>query len=555
MRLHPELAPELEINSDTRPMSKFLQMGISTTKLYIHNPTGCFFYSQIDPKSLSKFIKKYGPVIKSLKVLELSTHPYGKERTLLQGLVNLESLTAACEGIGVSDRETAENPQKVRRLYTQMAEKARAAVYPCKNINIPPDSLKNLKELRIAQKGYVQMNDLGNRMLHYVVFCPFLEHLAFPLNAKLSRSLIRIDESPDPVLALGSAFHILDDHLEWRLQEHPTKRQPKSLDLENFYDPELMYIFLNNLLGAIDFRKLLLRCTNQQVDMWGVQGMWFRLHQYHEPAAELKNPGIGKCVKGLVNLEKAACNFEMPELRSIWIRDVVFCEDLNFSPGETIPQWDNLEKLDILVDLNSEYVDFVSENQVVFNPVARFKSGTKRLFNLMFKNGRHENLTELGLKYCACIDGEDTVPAPVPKAEDIVKACPNLKKLTLKRWQGTNKALVELWKGLDKLEEVTLDTCRNLGNVAFVGMDVDKPVFCNLTSKLLLNCKNKINWNWTGINCLGLEFVELKKLSLLDLDKMPKITDTLFSKVLCRMPLTHFQITCKDEPLSNVIVL
>ncbi len=80
----------------------------------------------------------------------------------------------------------------------------------------------------------------------------------------------------------------------------------------------------------------------------------------------------------------------------------------------------------------------------------------------------------------------------MPKTGDIVKSCPNLKKLKISTWPGTNKALTKLWKGLLALEEVTLENCDGLGNVAFVGEDVGNPVFLKLKS--MLTQLNSINY-------------------------------------------------------------
>lgn len=47
-------------------------------------------------------------------------------------------------------------------------------------------------------------------------------------------------------------------------------------------------------------------------------------------------------------------------------------------------------------------------------------------------------------------------------------------------------------------------------------------------------------------------FPDLKRLELRNLEKMPKITDTIFSLVFRHMKLTHFIIQ-SDEPITKVI--
>lgn len=46
--------------------------------------------------------------------------------------------------------------------------------------------------------------------------------------------------------------------------------------------------------------------------------------------------------------------------------------------------------------------------------------------------------------------------------------------------------------------------------------------------------------------------VDLKKVSLKGLDKMPKVTDLLFSKVLAKMKLNELVLTA-DKPLEKVL--
>lgn len=59
---------------------------------------------------------------------------------------------------------------------------------------------------------------------------------------------------------------------------------------------------------------------------------------------------------------------------------------------------------------------------------------------------------------------------------------------------------------------------------------------------------NGFNFNWGGFLFF---VVDLKKLTLKGLDKMPKVTDTLFKIVLKRMKLTHLILT-SDRPLHKV---
>jgi len=68
----------------------------------------------------------------------------------------------------------------------------------------------------------------------------------------------------------------------------------------------------------------------------------------------------------------------------------------------------------------------------------------------------------------------------------LATGCPMLKRLTIIRWNPVNSGFVRLWEELPLLEEIWLENCPSLGNVSFVGKNLESPAFLQLSRKLLL---------------------------------------------------------------------
>lgn len=167
-------------------------------------------------------------------------------------------------------------------------------------------------------------------------------------------------------------------------------------------------------------------------------------------------------VVSLINLDSCILSLNMPNLEKIDIRQTSQ-SNVSDEGGARRPCWPSLKVLNMNVDLKSAFYPELDELHL--------------LFDVCFGNFVRPQLTELTLNF------ESKLRVLAPMTEDIANSCPNLKKLEISNWPGTNKSLIKLWSGLRALEQVTFESCTGLGNVAFVGEDVGDPVFLKLKSK------------------------------------------------------------------------
>lgn len=132
------------------------------------------------------------------------------------------------------------------------------------------------------------------------------------------------------------------------------------------------------------------------------------------------------------------------------------------------PLWPSLRVLDITIDSKRLAPTGLFPATVTY---------TEALLHFLFVGICRPAVDQLCLRY-----SDNVEDLPVPKSEYLISACPYLKKLVLVNWQGTNRSLAQLWAGLPHLENVYLERCTSLGNVAFFGEDVERPVFLKLES-------------------------------------------------------------------------
>lgn len=97
------MAPEIEITEEKadKSLKAFISLGIPTTKLFIKNPSGHEYFDKLDASTLNKFAETYGPMIKSLRMEQLSMCPCFNEWTFLASLSTLRTLEAGFLGYGV----------------------------------------------------------------------------------------------------------------------------------------------------------------------------------------------------------------------------------------------------------------------------------------------------------------------------------------------------------------------------------------------------------------------------------------------------------------------
>ncbi|ODM95794.1 putative RNA-binding protein EEED8.10 [Orchesella cincta] len=453
---------ELEINETSKPLKSFLQLGLPASHIYLNN-TGPDIFQEIE---IAKFLDLYGNSITHLRVHKFFTFLEYHEFLFYQGLTNLHHLEF--EEIDATSRNCFNSPDRQKSPF--------------------PPNFRNIKSLKIGMVHRSASYDTGYAW-DLIEFCNKLESVSHPLYKDVFEGMSIHPDGP---------FGCVQSMMLQRFYDRPEENNLKYYDLEN-YEYDVLYP------NSIKFLMLCEDCYRFDIRLLNVDAALFR---NISPSMRNFFPVVADPVVSLRNVHASVFLMELPNLEKLVISSTLSCSMI--SQWNKDPKWPKLEILDVTVD--SEWLDEMHP----------FHQGTMDLLEIFFKDVVRLNLTDLRLRFTDFAPGHEL---PRPKALHVITSCPNLKKLTICKWHGTNKALSKLWSGLTELEEITLESCELLGNVGFVGEDSKDPVFLKLK--------------------------KLKKLELKNLDEMPKITDTIFRLVLRHMKLTHL-ILSSECPLDNI---
>ncbi len=175
---------------------------------------------------------------------------------------------------------------------------------------------------------------------------------------------------------------------------------------------------------------------------------------------------LGKHLQSITNVSWKMLQIEdTPYLEEIDIYSTARCSTRHAALRAN--RWSNLKNLSMCVD--STTVEGGESVQTLFD---QFFGG----------NIIHQNLEELTLSF-ELFDVLAEVAYVWPTVQAIISSCPNVKKLSLKGWPGTNEELCQLWSGLQHLEDVCLEDCGEMGDDAFVGEERENPALLKLQSK------------------------------------------------------------------------
>lgn len=429
---------EVEINEQDKTVKQFMDIGFGATRIYLNNSVGFFF----DTQELPEFLDLYGSRVTHLRIHWQTCIIMANERTFYEKLTNLQYLHV--EKIG-----------KVPRSIDYITQ--------CQLSY--PSPLQNLTGLKISMEHcdfneravvFYQSNEIP-RMER-------LEYVALPV-CECAEQLS--ENNLNPILQRQLALYV--HFLNFQNKKFPGEPKLKFIDFEQYCDERKLVRMVVPFF--VQFCRLMI---THNVKMLNVPAALFEnLHLYslaenedREAWAGGNHAKVGKLTISLVNLHPALNVIAMPNLEKITIKGTsrALLGIHDFHP----PRWSRLNELDISVD--SERL-----------PATRFcpSKPTKMLYNFFFAYEGRPSVTVLALRFAEM----ENTKLPCPRVDDIVTSCGNLRKLTLVNWLGTNKALSRFWLGLYALEELHLENCKLLGNVAFVGKDFEKPVFFQLKSK------------------------------------------------------------------------
>ncbi len=464
IRSNPDGAPQIEIDENNeKTFDAFVAMNISTTKLFINNPSGYTFYEQ-NGEEMSKFLKIHAKTIKHLRVTEMSIDICHQERDFIEALENLNTLEVDCFGYG-QKIECAKALQSVSKACTLRAMKDPRYIQ-----NPMPKNLVNLKTKFIGRRKNIEF---------YSIPQTFTQLRYSNLTCVTSNGMSQEKLLQDRFETLNTALNFV------KLSITLEPLNVVETDALNFYDfeglggktiPGLMakHTMETDWLLSPLFLEICYESVQKGIQLLNVHCLFYC--QRFCSAPEYASPELGLPVVSLVGMHAYMMTLNMRNLEKITIPSTFTCTVGRGVSTSNRPEWPALKHLDITVDdKDGMCMDFIGKTRFEDIELGYFQP-TSVLFAFFFRDIVRSNMTDISLQF----DGDNL---PLPKLEDIAVSCPNLKRVKLRNWLGTNKALANLWSGLKKLEDISLEYCKNLGNVAFVGSDVGNPVFLGLKSK------------------------------------------------------------------------
>lgn len=480
---------EVEIDDVNFKMSDFLARGIPASHIYINNKKhGKVFFENDD---VVEFASNYGKKVSKLRIGKFSTVLLGNERIFYAKLVNLKSLvieSIASDGDNelilcreICDNEDIENEDE--------------------NVKTPyPDTVLNVMSVRFNY-------DAAN-------FCAFSYAFSNVVFVSYLKKIESLGQTFWPKLCSSKnvGFGSFLDSVMQSLYSF----EMKEYDMSYFFDLD-RNIISTNCAKILEF---LLTCFTLKVNLTGVDAYLLEVVMPIE---------VNRFETNILSMRNICGTAQHMNLESLEEIDIQTSRS-SISKECEVNAFVKLKSLKIVIDSN-----FVQKICFFGNGVVLTNSGnatTKDLLNYFFVKFKRPTLKEVFLSFddeFVRKNGNCREGLPFVKIVQLSNCCPNLTRLTLCRYPGTNKSITTLFTSLNCLQDICFDSCTSLGNVAFIGLDVKNPC------------------------CLQLR-ESLKKLSLKGLDKMPKITNTLFSLAIKHLGLTHFCIT-SSKPLDTEQVI
>lgn len=415
---------EREINETEDTFAHYIRRNLPTARLYLNNSGPEFF----ENPNVYTFLDRYAYRITHLRVNHFSTCVSELETLFYSSLPNLESLEIQHTDASERDRSTyfrEVNGERVPRELTYL-----------------PPTFKNLKVLKLNYMKTSHFSDQGY-FFDLVRFCDKLEHLKQPRFLELMDGVSEFD---------GGTFGIVTDLIRRTLDGNQLLAL-KTYDMEHYNDVGL---------HSFGFLNLLIQCVRSGVKLQNVDAALLEiLDAGFEDDLDFSVP-----LESVKNVHGLLLDREIPGLKKLVIKSTQEC---SIDQNAELPLWPALEKMEVNID----------SKEIGSGPYGAYDSvKTKKLLELLFASAKRPKLVELRVGF-AWECGENL---PCPRSMDIIENCGNLTKIYLQNWMGTNRALSLLWNGLLLLEEVTLDQCKMLADVAFVGEDRENPTFFKLQS-------------------------------------------------------------------------
>lgn len=431
---------EIEINETFfTAWDSYANLLLPVTKVYINNREAGQNFFENEWQSIKKFVKKYGNYITHVRIYEFSSVFSNFEWQFFERLPNLESLTIEslnCVALSVLV-ESCNSIYDGTHLLLNATDPYPKNIFKVRELKFNVDAENYTHELYVFSMILPQ----------YVLSLEVLGHTYWP-------SLNDGDE-----IRLGD---ILDHVKEYIILNKRSFGVFQQYDMSNFFD--LSVETIRNFANEIqDFLNV---CWDYDIDLNALNSSTLEVVQPLSTGATN--------ILSLRNIHAAVSVMQLRRLDSITLK--TSCSSINqqmIRKGEN--QFKKLTKIKIVVD------SIELQEPTYFNEgVLRFarKCTTNDLLNFLFANCYRRFLSDLQINYDdtfvkSC--DNDKIPLIDIKIS-LSTYCPNLTKLSLINWPGTNETILDIWKSFHLLQEISFDACLNLGDYGFVGDDTQNPL-------------------------------------------------------------------------------
>lgn len=430
-----------------KTLSAFLRMNIPTSRIYLMNASGSSIF-QTEKQNLMEFLHRFGKKVSHLRVHKLNDLCVGWECNFYNALSNLTSLEADGFSGGVEAETEAEALQKQKGMPRSCH---------------PSKIFRQLTKLRLSvPPSYLWMNAIctSRRLMD---FCEKLEYAG---DAYFSG--IQVNGLVSDTLTLGLMFSLIKSQVE-------KSNSLKYYDFGDFHDDPIVNLKVVEFLNAPRFAELALACAAKNVKLLNVKAAW--LQKLDKPVL-LDMPDTSPAsipVVSMINIHGIAAALNMPNLEKLTISSTKG-SFLFPTPDYTMARrpWPKLKILEVNIDSVMLETMVISYDERSDESLCLDAASTGNLMRFLFLGIERPALEWVTLKYD---EGTEFERFTVDLVAQLGKCCPNLKKLVLINWPGTNATLQKGLEGLKLLEELSLKRCKLVGDKAFLNSELKSENF------------------------------------------------------------------------------
>lgn len=431
-------ASEIEINEASYTFSDFLKDGIPYSHIYINNDLSRAKF--FDNFFLGEFLRIYGARVEHIRIAVLGLSLSENEQCFYERLKNLKSL----EIENFSLKST--NKKRTQKLCTTYSDEN------VKRLCNYQSTFENIDRVVIS----IKEKDFSKKT--------FTCSLVFPQYCKKLKTY-----GNSWWCNAAKNYEMQFEDLLHKFANFCVSKPPflKNFDMCNWNQIEVNTVREN--ADAVNY--FLEQCLENDI----------KLINFHSVLLEVVNPFVnsGANISSLQNVHSFVQVMQMNSLTEITAissqcSSYLKLIRLNYNT------FANLERIKLIID--SIYLQNTSwfEDGVIYatNEVRPIED----LLLFLFCSCVRLKLHDIYIGYDAKLNNKTSVSESnnsIAKIVDLSRCCPNLSKLTLFQWPGTNKWISKIWTGLPHLQDVCFDHCNQLGNVAFIGENVEAPLcFC-----------------------------------------------------------------------------